>query len=182
MMEWNRRPRDEAFMNTIYDIELKYIRPNSRRFTAMRDTAVPEPPSVPEGSSVAVGAGGDNAIVCATGDAGDAPINRAGHLETLRILCDRLNELLQDGALWSGSSTKNGQTQLSGKRFETLIQTCLEEKGISFTRASSQQSYDFRDVGEDKLWFDVKKTDSNSIMLNDTLPKRGTWYVIFSTK
>lgn len=178
-------------MNTIYDIELKYIRPDSRRFTAMRDTAVPEPPSVPEGSSVAVGAGGDHTIagdagdagdVGDAGDAGDAPINRAGHLETLRILRDRLNELLLDETMWSGASTKNGQTQMSGKRFETLIQTCLEEKGISFTRASSQQSYDFRDVGEDKLWFDVKKTDSNNIMLNDTLPKRGTWYVIFSTK
>lgn len=73
---------------------------------------------------------------------------RNTHIGILRGLGERLNELLKGGeAFWNGTMTINGGTQVAGKKFEALIDTCLTEMGYTFERAGSQQPYDFRDVG-----------------------------------
>ena len=52
---------------------------------------------------------------------------------------------------------------------------------LSFEEAGSQQPYDFRNVGNIGLNIEIKKTDSNTIIFNDTCPNDQTFYIVFHT-
>lgn len=61
-------------------------------------------------------------------------------MSILTGLQTRLMERLAEGdAFWTGTITVNGETQQAGKKFETLIESCLREMGQTFGRAPSQQ-------------------------------------------
>jgi hypothetical protein len=52
---------------------------------------------------------------------------------------------------------------------------------LSYKQAGSQQSKDFRNVGDIDLDIEVKKTDNMKVFFNDTCPSEKIFYVIFFT-
>ena len=78
-------------------------------------------------------------------------------------------------------TTKNGNTQASERTSIPLIRGVLDQLGLSYTEASSQQSKDFRNVGGIGLNIEVKKTDGNTVTFNDTCPNEDIWYLILFT-
>ena len=80
-----------------------------------------------------------------------------------------------------GLTTKNGNTQASERTSIPLIRDVLDQLGLSYTEASSQQSKDFRNVGGIGLNIEVKKTDGNTVTFNDTCPNEDIWYLILFT-
>lgn len=78
-------------------------------------------------------------------------------------------------------TTKNGNTQVSERTYIPLIKSVLDQLGLSYTEAGSQQSKDFRNVGGIGLAIEVKKTDGTFIVFNDTCPTKDIWYLILFT-
>lgn len=121
---------------------------------------------------------------------------------TLRSLID--SKLIED------SITSKGRTQKSELVIMDLVDTVFslaKEEGriLNFVKASSQQSYDIRyslpsetldPVSEDTLknahklesvpsnlgLFEVKKTQTGTLMLNDTVPDPSSHYLVFNVK
>lgn len=81
--------------------------------------------------------------------------------------------------------TVDGNTQSGGKKLEEQIEDFLNSRNIPFKKAGSQQPIDFREVqfmcNSKQMFFESKKTDGTTIVLNDSIPKRGSWYVVYST-
>lgn len=80
-----------------------------------------------------------------------------------------------------GLTTKNGNTQASERTSIPLIKSVLDQLGLTYTEAGSQQSKDFRNIGGIGLDIEVKKTDGNMIKFNDTCPNEDIWYLILFT-
>ena len=78
-------------------------------------------------------------------------------------------------------TTKNGDTQASERTSIPLIKSVLNQLGLTYTEAGSQQSKDFRNVGGIGLDIEVKKTDGNTVTFNDTCPNKNIWYLILFT-
>ena len=80
--------------------------------------------------------------------------------------------------------TKDGNTQKSERIYIKIFRKMLKDMGFVFTEAGSQQSKDFRiDIGANKLYIELKKTDSFTIYFNDTCPSSNIYYIIiFSGK
>ena len=83
-------------------------------------------------------------------------------------------------------TTKNGNTQVSERFSIPLIRNVLDQLGLDYKEAGSQQSKDFRNVhhpNEPNIQIDIeiKKTDGNTITFNDTCPNENIWYIIFFT-
>jgi hypothetical protein len=102
-------------------------------------------------------------------------------------IAQRIQEKLDNTPdCWSSLETKKGATQKAEARTKQLVQEQLIHMNYSYTEASSQQPYDFRDVGKNSgvnsLWLEIKKTDSATVTLNDTLPHPRSWYLFFSTR
>lgn len=77
--------------------------------------------------------------------------------------------------------TIRGLTQAPERKYITLIRDILDEMGLTYTQASSQQSKDFRNVGEIGLNIEVKKTDNFTVKCNDTCPCEDIYYIIIHT-
>ena len=77
--------------------------------------------------------------------------------------------------------TKLGNTQVSERNVISAVKNILLELNLNFEEAGSQQSKDFRNVGEEKINIEIKKTDGFTIMFNDTCPSEKIFYVIFFT-
>ena len=75
-------------------------------------------------------------------------------------------------------TTKNGDTQASERTSIPLVKSVLNQLGLTYTEAGSQQSKDFRNVGGIGLDIEVKKTDGNTVTFNDTCPNKDIWYLI----
>lgn len=78
--------------------------------------------------------------------------------------------------------THKGKTQKSEAKYMNVIKTTLTENHIQFTKQSSQRHIDLNSVGPYNIKIEVKKTDTNRIMLNDTIPRKGVFYVIILSK
>ena len=89
----------------------------------------------------------------------------------MKITCEMLVSL----------RTRNGDTQVSERSSIDLVRMVLDELGLSYVEAASQQSKDFRNVGGIGLDIEVKKTDGNRLTFNDTLPNSNIWYLIMFT-
>lgn len=74
--------------------------------------------------------------------------------------------------------TENGNTQIAERTLIKLVREILTKLGLSFEEAGSQQPYDFRNVGGTGQHIEVKRTNSRSIIFNDTLPTKGIHYLI----
>jgi len=77
--------------------------------------------------------------------------------------------------------TKLGNTQVSERNVISAVKNILLELNLNFEEAGSQQSKDFRNVGEEKINIEVKKTDGFTIMFNDTCPSPDIYYIILFT-
>ena len=89
----------------------------------------------------------------------------------MKITCEMLVSL----------RTRKGNTQASERSSIDLVRMVLDELGLSYVEASSQQSKDFRNVGGIGLDIEVKKTDGNILTFNDTCPNSNIWYLIMFT-
>ena len=77
--------------------------------------------------------------------------------------------------------TLEGKTQFAGKKAEAIVEAILIDLGLTYSRAGTQQSKDFRNVGGIGLNIEVKKTDCNTVIMNDTRPNENIYYIIFCT-
>jgi hypothetical protein len=77
--------------------------------------------------------------------------------------------------------TIDGNTQKIERQLIARIQEQFQQLNLTFTNAGSQQSRDFRNVGGVGLNIEVKKTDSNMIYFNDTLPSKDIYYIVVYT-
>lgn len=82
------------------------------------------------------------------------------------------------------TKTKNGNTQ-SGERITiSEVRGVLDEMGLEYVEAGSQQPEDFREVHfpdnpSVKISLEIKKTKSPTVVFNDTFPTKNIYYVIF---
>lgn len=97
--------------------------------------------------------------------------NKILNLAKMKITCEMLTAL----------RTHKGNTQASERSSIDLIKNILDEHGLSYVEASSQQSKDFRNVGGIGLDIEVKKTDGNTLTFNDTCPNSNIWYLVMFT-
>ena len=77
--------------------------------------------------------------------------------------------------------TNSGNTQQTERNNIDMIRRVLDQMGLSYQEAGSQQSKDFRNVGGIGLNLEIKKTDSFHIYFNDTCPSDDIKYIIFYT-
>lgn len=79
--------------------------------------------------------------------------------------------------------TKKGNTQNSERSYIKIIRTILNNMGLTFTEAASQQSKDFRIKINNNLilHMECKKTDKFQIYFNDTCPNKDIFYIIIFT-
>ena len=77
--------------------------------------------------------------------------------------------------------TSRGNTQTSERMVIQKIKDVLNELGLTFEEAGSQQSKDFRNVGGIGLDIEVKKTDNTVIYFNDTCPSSEIYYIVIFT-
>ena len=77
--------------------------------------------------------------------------------------------------------TKAGNTQSVERNVISDVRDILSDLKLSFDEAGSQQSKDFRNVGDEKLNIEIKKTDGFTIMFNDTCPSPNIYYIILFT-
>jgi len=79
------------------------------------------------------------------------------------------------------TKTEKGNTQISERIIIQKIGAILDSMGLNYLEAGSQQSKDFRNVGNTDLNIEVKKTDNTTIYFNDTCPSKDIYYVILFT-
>jgi hypothetical protein len=79
------------------------------------------------------------------------------------------------------TKTEKGNTQISERIIIQKIGAILDSMGLNYVEAGSQQSKDFRNVGNIDLNIEVKKTDNTTIYFNDTCPSKDIYYVILFT-
>ena len=77
--------------------------------------------------------------------------------------------------------TEKGNTQACERIVIQKICEVLDAMELSYKQAGSQQSKDFRNVGDIDLDIEVKKTDNMKVFFNDTCPSEKIFYVIFFT-
>ena len=70
----------------------------------------------------------------------------------------------------SSIKTKSGDTQVSERAIIEAFRNIFNSLSLSYEEASSQQSKDFRNIGNIGLTIEVKKTDSGMVYFNDTCP------------
>jgi hypothetical protein len=76
------------------------------------------------------------------------------------------------------TKTEKGNTQISERIIIQKIGAILDSMGLNYVEAGSQQSKDFRNVGNIDLNIEVKKTDNTTIYFNDTCPSKDIYYIM----
>jgi hypothetical protein len=80
-----------------------------------------------------------------------------------------------------GFKTKAGNTQSVERNVISDVREIFSDLNLSFDEAGSQQSKDFRNVGDEKLNIEIKKTDGFTVIFNDTCPSPNIYYIILFT-
>jgi len=78
-----------------------------------------------------------------------------------------------------GTLKQGANTQQSERISITFIADILRELELNFQRAGSQQSKDFRNIGDIGLDVEVKICKSTTVIFNDTCPNSNIYYIIF---
>ena len=86
-----------------------------------------------------------------------------------------------DNEFINSIKTTKGNTQNSERYSIDFFKRVLESLSLDYNIAGSQQSKDFRNVGNIDLDIEIKKTDNLTIFFNDTLPNENIYYIIFFT-
>lgn len=79
------------------------------------------------------------------------------------------------------TKTNHGNTQVSERLVIQKFREILDSMKLDYKEAGSQQSKDFRNVGNTELNIEVKKTDNLTIYFNDTCPCKDIYYIILFT-
>ena len=79
------------------------------------------------------------------------------------------------------TKTKKGDTQKSERVIIAKIKEILDGMSLLYTEAGSQQPNDFRNVGGIGLNIEIKKTDNETIIFNDSCPSADIFYIIIFT-
>ena len=77
--------------------------------------------------------------------------------------------------------TNKGDTQKPERIVISKIKEIFAEMALTYEEAGSQQSKDFRNIGDTGLNIEVKKTDGTTIYFNDTCPAVDIYYIILFT-
>lgn len=93
-----------------------------------------------------------------------------------------LRKFNNDSGFYNSIKTIDGRTQRSSARCEKAVSDLLKEMELDFIRAGTQKHGDFRNVGGIGLSIEVKKTDTMTIKLNDSIPRPDVFYIFFVTK
>jgi hypothetical protein len=96
----------------------------------------------------------------------------------------KVKQCFASSDLFGQIRTQKGNTQTAERIYISCIRKILNEMGLTFKEAGSQQPYDFRiniPDSEDILKLEAKKTDSFNIYFNDTCPTEEAYYMIFFT-
>jgi hypothetical protein len=98
-------------------------------------------------------------------------------------LADRVKSLLD----WNKTVTVKGNTQVTERYYQGVIQAAIESLGGKVgSFASSQKSIDIQDLvwpDGSKVNIEVKKTNTgHTFKLNDTFIKPGVWYMFLKVK
>jgi hypothetical protein len=80
-----------------------------------------------------------------------------------------------------GFKTTAGNTQSVERNVISDVRNILSDLKLTFEEAGSQQSKDFRNVGDEKLNIEIKKTDGFTVIFNDTCPSPDIYYIILFT-
>jgi hypothetical protein len=81
----------------------------------------------------------------------------------------------------SSFKTSKGNTQGAERTTIETIRNVLNSLNLPYEEAGSQQSKDFRNVGGIGLNIEIKKTDSFTVIFNDTCPCEEIYYIILFT-
>lgn len=112
-------------------------------------------------------------------------MNKHSLLSQMKWLRDIFHPALSQMLKSVNCVTIDGNTQTGGKELEKQVEDLLNSMSIPFKKAGSQQPIDFREVqflfDLLKMFLECKKADGTTIKLNDSIPKRGSWYLVYST-
>ena len=102
------------------------------------------------------------------------------------IVLDKIIQLLNDELnpeFYDAIKTKNGNTQSAERLYTERFVEILQKNDISYDLApDSQKSEDFRNVaGIIGFNLELKKSDTLTIICNDTCPRPCSYYIVFST-
>lgn len=77
--------------------------------------------------------------------------------------------------------TQQGNTQKKERVGISKFKEVFDAMGLTYEEAGTQQSKDFRNIGGTGLNIEAKKTDSTTIVFNDTCPVANIYYIIVFT-
>ena len=83
--------------------------------------------------------------------------------------------------LFISLKTEKGNTQVTERFSIDFIKHCLDSLQYTYKEAGSQQSKDFRNINGIGLNIEIKKTDSQTVYFNDTVPCLDIFYIIIFT-
>jgi len=95
-------------------------------------------------------------------------------------IVDKAKSVFDSDTITKFKTTK-GDTQKIEREYIQAMKKILDDMGLTYQEAGTQQSKDFRNVGGIGLDIELKKTDSNTIVFNDTCPSNDIYYIIIFT-
>ena len=100
--------------------------------------------------------------------------------ELFEKIVDKVKSVFDNDTITKLKTIK-GDTQKKEREYIQIMKKILDEMGLTYKEAGSQQSKDFRNVGGIGLDIELKKTDSSTIYFNDTCPSKDIYYIIIFT-
>ena len=100
-----------------------------------------------------------------------------------RILFAFIHRKVKQKLLDISSSLRviNGKTQQSEEKYIQIIRDILDNEGITYKLAGSQEFGDFQQINGTDMIIEIKKTQSMTVMCNDTCPSSKAFYIIIFT-
>ena len=92
----------------------------------------------------------------------------------------KLNKHFLEQDIYNKCKTTGGNTQNAERIYISEIKKVFDSMNIDYECASSQKAKDIR-IKSPQINIECKKTDSTTIMLNDTLPDKDTYYLYIIT-
>jgi len=82
--------------------------------------------------------------------------------------------------IFNKCKTRKGQTQNAEREYIPVLTKVLDDLNLEYVQASSQRPKDIR-IKNPPIYLEAKKTDKTTIILNDTLPSKDTYYLYILT-
>jgi len=98
----------------------------------------------------------------------------------IQIIQNKTYEAFIKNDIFNKCITKKGQTQNAERQYIPIITKVLDDLHLEYEQASSQKPKDIR-IKNPPIYLEAKKTDKTTIILNDTLPSKDTYYLYILT-